>query len=285
MKRKLVRYISLFFSGFLLMLAISFYMDYSFEEEILKNLADHVRSVSPNQDPETLIVTALNTSNFLEERTSEIFKDKNFQSLKVKFMSTSFDAYNFGGGACGSYTLFLARLLKNMGFKVKIIQVRVNGVWGGHNTLGVEQGDRLLLLDPLFNCAFKDSTGRLSDIHEVANNWSMYSTQLPKGYNPAYDYQSGWRYTNWDKFGFLSRSAYKIGAFFLGKSKMDKLSVHYYYLGMSRIYFLVALFSFFVFFFILLFDFLKNKKRVIKIAAKKSNTEEGNYVEPAIHSA
>jgi hypothetical protein len=266
------------------MMALSFYMDYSFEEEILGNLADHVRSVSPNQDPETLIVTALNVSNYLEARTTEVFQNKDFESLKVKLMSTSFSAYNYGGGACGSYTLFLARLLKNMGFKEKIIQLNVNGVWGGHITLGVESGNKLLLVDPLFNCSFKDSSGRLSDIHAVAKNWNVYKQQVPPNYNKDYNYQSGWRFTNWDKFGFLSRSMYKVGAFIFGKTKMDNLSVHYYYLGLSRIYFIFGLSGFFIFSFIAARSFVRERRLALK-AFDKASAVSSTYSEPAIHSA
>jgi len=271
-------------AGFFLMMAISFYMDYSFEEEILGNLADHVRSKSPSQNPEDLIVTALNVSNYLEDRATEVFHDKNFESLKVKLMSTSFSAYNYGGGACGSYTLFLARVLKKMGFKEKIVQLRVNGVWGGHITLAVESGDKLLLVDPLFNCAFKDSLGHLSDIHIVSQNWnSLYKNEVPANYNKAYDYQSGWRYTNWDKFGFLSRSAFKTGVFIFGKKRMDKVSLHYYYLGLSRIYFFTALGGFFIFFFILLRDFVRDRKK--RRTSPQTHVINKDYTEPAIHSA
>jgi hypothetical protein len=284
MRKSVTRYIYLFLSGFFLMMAISFYMDYSFEEEILGNLADHVRSVSPNQDPETLIITALNVSNYLEARTTEIFQNKDFESLKVKLMSTSFSAYNYGGGACGSYTLFLARLLKNMGFKEKIVQLKVNGVWGGHITLGIESGRKLLLVDPLFKCSFKDSSGHLSDIHLVANNWDKYKQQVPSNYDMAYNYQSGWRFTNWDKFGFLSRSIYKAGVFIFGKTKMDNLSVHYYYLGLSKIYFLFALLGFLILSFIIFRGFLRERKLGLKSIANFS-VESENYSETASHSA
>lgn len=267
------------------MMSISFYMDWKLEEEILNYLADHVRSISPSKDPESIIETALTASNYLEERHSEIFHDKPFQSFKVKLMSTSFAAFNYGGGDCGSYTLFLARLLKNMGYKVKIVQLKVNGVWGGHITLGIENGNKLLLVDPLFNCSFRDSSNHLSDIHTVASNWGYYSKNLPKEYKSEYDYQSGWRYTNWDKFGFISRGIYNTGVFIFGKSRMDNLSVHYYYLGLSKIYFISSFLGFLLFILNPIRHLLKHRKLLAKKLQRKTEIKGGDYIEPLTHSA
>ena len=246
------------------MLSISFYMDWAFEEEVLQHLAAHVRAVSKTQEPEDIIITALNSSNYIQIRNTEIFKDQAFNSLKAELMSTSFSAYNYGGGDCGSYTLFLARLLMKMHYNVKIVQLKVNGTWGGHITLAVRNGDKLLLVDPLFNCPFRDSAGHLSDIHEVASNWAFYAKSLPANYNLDYNYQSGWRFTNWDKLGFLSRDAYKIGCFFFSKKKMDGVSLRTYFLGLSKDYFLMSLAAFITLILILFLSFQRKTKAIIR---------------------
>ena len=223
-------------------------MDWRFEEDILDSLALRVKSASIKNDPESLIISAMNIATYIEERKTEVFGNTQFNSLKVKLMSTSFSPFNYGGGDCGGYTLFLARLLKKIGFKEKIVQLKVNEKWGGHITLAVENGNKLLLIDPLYNYAFKDSLGHFSDIHDVANNWyAYYSKQLPLKYDKTYDYQSGWRFTNWDKFGFLSRSIYHTGIFIYGKEKMDNFSFRYWISDFSKYYSILSFFGFLLF--------------------------------------
>ncbi len=239
-------------------------MDWSFEEEILDALARHVKATCSQQDPEDLIICAMNTAAFVEERNSEVLGKANFNSLKVKLMSSSFVAYNYNGGACGGYTLFLARLLKKIGFKEKVVQLKVNGIWGGHMALGIEKQNKLLLIDPFFNYAFKDSTGHLCDINEIAKNWhTFHSNHLPQGYDKKFNYQSGWRFTNWDKFGFVSRSFYYTGIFIWGRSKMDNLSMRYWLLGLSRFYSLISFLGFVLFLLIAFIPSIEKRKSLV----------------------
>lgn len=259
---KILKVLPIFLSGVLLMLSLSFYFDWKFEEEVLNNLSKNIKLNSPH-NLDSLIIHAMNTANYLECRNTEIFGSYKFQSFKVNLISPSFAALDYGGGDCGSYTLFLARLLKKMGFRTKIVGVFRNKSLVGHITLGIERDNKLLLIDPLYNHAFTDSLGHLSDIHEVAANWSTYySKHLPTNYKSEYNYQSGWRYTNWDKYGLLSHSVYNLGSLFVGKSKMNNLSIRYYLLGLDKFYSLFA-FSGFLFFIGLFFGFNKRKSAIV----------------------
>lgn len=242
------------------MLSISFYIDWRFEEELLDNIIYRIKAESVKNDPESLIISAMNIATYMEERNPQIFRGTQFTSLKVKLMSPSFAAFYYGGGACGAHTLFLARLLKKCGLKVKIVQLRVKGEWGGHITLVVENNNKLCLLDPTYNYAFKDSSGGLADIHEVANNWTAYSQRVPANYPPEYNYQSGWRYTNWDKLGILSRTIKSMGIFFYGKQKMENLSVRFYLLGRIKYYSLAALLGCLFFSLVVIIPWYKKRK-------------------------
>lgn len=245
------------------MLSLNFYFDWQFEEEFLNNLSTTIKLNSPN-NRDSLIIHAMSTAMYLESRNTKIFGDYTFNSFKVNMMSSSFAALNYGGGACGSYTLFLARLLKNMGFKTKIVGVFVNRSSIVHISLGIERGNKLLLLDPLYNHAFTNSSGNLSDIHEVASNWnSYYSKYLPANYKKEYNYQFGWRYTNWEKYGAVSHSVYFLGSLLFGKSKMNDLSIRFYFLGMDKFY---SVFSFLgsLFFIGLFFKIRKSKLTILK---------------------
>lgn len=236
-------------------------MDWSFEEEVLNNLALHVKSKSIPNNKESVIRAALDDASYLDERNTELLGDKTFHTWKVGLMSTSFAPYYYGGGACGGYSLFLARLLKKLDYKIKTVQLKVNGRYGGHITLGVVDGKKLLLLDPLYNLYYKDSLGNLVDIHDVAKNWNNYYVhQVPTNYNHSYNYQTGWRYTNWDKLGFVSRAGYKLGVLIFGKEKVDNYSFANQFTGLSRNYFLLSFLGFILFTSYLLLELFKIQK-------------------------
>ena len=272
MRNKIVRYIAVFIAGFLLMFSLSIFMDWRFEEEVVNNLAIHVRSKCQSSNKQDIIRTALHDASYLDERNTELLGDKTFKTLRVNLMSESFAPYWYGGGACGGYSLFLSRLLRKMGFETKVIQLRANGVFGAHISLGIVDGNRILLIDPLYNLAYKDSVGNLVDIHEVANNWNnYYRYQVPQNYNLKYNYQEGWRFTNWDKFGSLSRGIYKIGVSIYGSEKMKNYCFASNYSSLFRTYFVVSFLGFLIFTSFLIKElflkkqvFIKNFKKVHK---------------------
>lgn len=128
------------------------------------------------------------------------------------------EAFFSGSGACGMYSLFTCRLLTEMGYECRVVQQQVQGTWGGHITLEVNlnrfngtQPDRWMLVDPLFNHVFQDSQHRELSALQVKALWPMMVAKLPAEYDTKYNYQQGFRYTNWDKLGFLSRAAYNFG--------------------------------------------------------------------------
>ena len=256
------------------MFSLSIYMDWKFEEEVLQNLATHVNTRIKNPKKIDIIQSALNDASYLDERNTELLGDKTFNTLRVYLMSESFAPYFYGGGACAGYSLFLSRLLGKLGFETKIIQLKVKGVPGGHITLGIVDGNRLLLVDPLYNLAYKDSSGNLVDIHDVAKNWNnYYRYQVPQNYNLKYDYQEGWRFTNWDKFGSFSRGIYKIGVFIFGKKKVDNFSFASEFSGLSRSYFVIAFLGFLVFTSFLIKELFLKKQVIIKKFKKMPKPE------------
>lgn len=253
-------------------------MDWSFEEEVLTNLALHVKTKSIPGNTESIVRAALNDASYLDERNTELLGDKTFHTWKVGLMSTSFAPYYYGGGACGGYSLFLGRLLKKLGYNFKTIQLKVNGRFGGHITLGVVDGNRLLLVDPLYDLYYKDSLGHMVDINEVAKNWnSIYVKQVPANYNHNYNYQTGWRYTNWDKLGFISRGVYKTGVYFFGKNRMDNYSFADHFTGLSRNYFLLSFIGFLLFTSYLIYELLKRQKLISLSPKIKNRVMVKNY--------
>ena len=166
--------------------------------------------------------------HYLQVRRSEILGGGNYHSFKATNFKSSLQSFYIGTGACGYYSLFAARVFQKLGYSPRVVQQRVNDRWGGHITLSLhlKSSGQWILVDPLFKHTFRDSQNRLSSLHNVRLNWAnYYAKHTPSNYNPSYNYQQGWRHTNWDKYGVVSRSVYKILTFVMGKDRTDALSL------------------------------------------------------------
>ncbi len=99
-------------------------------------------------------------------------------------------------GHCGSFAQVLARTLQRDGFEVKVGQMRVGEVWGGHIVVLAKVGDRWIALDPYYDLAFRGADGKVLGANEIRDGWDALRSQCPPGYNPAYRYEAI-RFTNW----------------------------------------------------------------------------------------
>jgi hypothetical protein len=250
MRLKLARFITVFFSGFLLMLTISIFNDWSYEKEMLANLRDHVYSKCETKDFTTFVDSALYYSHKLQQPATDIYFGKPFHSLKQYLAPSSFQNYYFGRDACGAYASFFVRLMTSAGYRAQITQVNIKHRKNAHMTVSIFANGKMYVVDPLFDHSFKGPDGKLSDIRQVSKNWySYYSQHLPANYEPAYDYQYGWSFTNWDKFGSFSHGIYKILCFVFPKARVDTFSFRYYTQGYNK-FFIVFAFIGFIFTFI-----------------------------------
>jgi hypothetical protein len=99
-------------------------------------------------------------------------------------------------GQCGSFAQVLARTLQRDGFEVKVGQMRVGEVWGGHIVVLAKAGDRWIALDPYFDVAFRGRDGRVLAPDEIRSSWDEVRSQCPANYELTYRYEA-MRYTNW----------------------------------------------------------------------------------------
>jgi hypothetical protein len=227
------------------MLTLNLFNDWSYERELLVNMREHVYQKCKTRDLTTLVDTALRYSSMLQNPTTEIYGNKKFNTLKKYFTSSSFNNFYFGKEVCGAYSAFFSRLMATMGYETKTTQMNVNGQPGGHMAVCIMDHGKLLAVDPLFGHNFKDANGNMSDIHAVAANWNnYYRYHLPAKYVPDYNYQYGWTFTNWDKFGSFSRGIYHVLCNMIGKEKVDNFSFYYYVKGFSKYYMLLSFFLF-----------------------------------------
>lgn len=222
---------------------VSGLLESQFENEILSNIAQKIQERSKGLSEEDQIDSAVSLCHYLQIRRSEILGADTYHSFKATNFRSSLQSFYIGTGACGYYTLFAARVFLKLGYQPKIVQQRVNNQWGAHITLALplKSGEKMILVDPLFKYTFHDSLNRLSTLQDVSAHWSTYySKHTPANYKPSYNYQQGWRHTNWDKLGVVSRSAYKILTLVIGKDRTDALSFRMWIIDAYRVQTILA---------------------------------------------
>jgi len=225
----------IFIAGFLLMFTILSYSDWKYEDELVHNLSIEVKERCLHQNLSCVVDTAMHYTHMIQDPMMTLFSDKEFTSPKLALTRSSFSNFYFGKGACGAYASFFTRLMLHMGYKTKFVILNVGHREGGHIATVIEDGDKLLLVDPLSGHIFRNEKGEMATIDSVSRYWnSYYKLHLPARYEKTYDYQNGWKYTNWDKLGPISKAFYKTSVFFIGKQKTDRLSIHYYIVRLNK---------------------------------------------------
>ncbi len=218
-------------------------LESQFENEILRNVALSIDEKTKGMGEEDKIEATVNLCHYLQVRRSEILGGRTYTSFKATNFRSSLQSFYIGTGACGYYSLFAARVFQKMGYAPLVVQQRVENRWGGHITLALplKSNDKWILVDPLFKHSFRDTHNHLSSLHDVRAHWnSYYSKHTPSDYNPSYNYQQGWRHTNWDKYGVVSRAVYKVLIFTIGKDKTNALSLRMWIIDAYRVQSMIA---------------------------------------------
>lgn len=236
-------YIIFFTAGLLTGLMVYFFTEANYEDRIFEQLSNDLHKKvlqTENITPSSELILALDfVHNLIMPRQSLFFevgglKSNVIQPLTVDLMT--------GQGACGSYTLVLARLLEEMNFPFRLIQMKVEGKFGGHIILEAEYAkDKWAVLDPIYNVYFKSKDGELANFDDVQNNWNYYVSQLPTNYDKRYCYEDK-RYTNWEKIPIIMPLLKKSLEFFWGKDKVKRFSLRGLVLNKFRAYYNCALF-------------------------------------------
>ena len=204
-------YFLTFLNGFLLATLFYFKMEANYEKELFSAIhlnIDNKVKLTVNSD--SLVVKVMHACNELLNNRAPVFEDQVLDGFKVDYLHpTSIDLMT-AKGACGSYSIVLARLFKDYNLPVRIAQMKAKGIYGAHNVVEVKTNNGWAVLDPLFNVYFIKPGGvGLASFSEVKNNWNFYSHQLPANYDRRYRYEDV-RYSNWDKdtchFSFNKKS-------------------------------------------------------------------------------
>ena len=237
-------YFLTFLSGFLLATLFYFKMEANYENELFRAIQVNVdQHINHREDRDSLVVKVMHACHNLLTNRAAVFNNQSLGGLKAEINPTSFDLMT-AQGACGSYAMVLARILKNYDFSVRIAQMKVNGVYAAHNVVEVKSAADWIVLDPLFNLYFIKPDGKnLASFADVKANWPYYSKQVPTDYDMTYSYQDV-RYSNWQKIPVIMPAVKKVLDLVLTKKKADTISVRTYFLRTYDLFFYGSLLLF-----------------------------------------
>jgi len=212
------------FSASVLIYSISNFYLRSIDNEIIDLIYEQSNIINIDNNVSIVDSSLKYTVKFIDSISTYSNEDNPYFS----FNRIAIEDYYLKG--CGGSSLLLAKVLSRRGLKFKFVQLRYNNIWGSHIDLEVQDNPNNLLVDPSLNYMFRDSSNNPISIETVCKDWHKLIKYLPSNYNLQFDYQEGYRYTNWDKFGSVSRFAYRISCRFFGKEKVDNFSLRSFFI-------------------------------------------------------
>lgn len=211
-----------FLAGFLCCVMLYSKMEGNYQQQLFRSLHRGVQAgLVPADNPDSVMVKCMHFSHYLLERRRHLFENTELNGLNpTLFHPVTVDLMT-ADGACGSYSIVLANLLKTFGYKIRIAQMQVSGVFGGHIVVEANGGQGWVVLDPFYDLCFLQPGGHgLASFRDVQLDWASYSAQAPSGYNPSYRYENV-RYTNWQKIPILMPAAKQLLTLVLGRAAAD----------------------------------------------------------------
>ena len=250
----------MFLNGFLLASLCYFKMEASYENGLFLSIKNDIdNKIDADDTPDSVVVKAMHTCNFLMGNRAFMFRDvKDMSNMKSDFFqATSVDLMTTKG-ACGSYSTVLARVLQTYHYPIRIAQMKAGNMYAAHNLVEVETGNGWVVLDPTYDLCFVRPDNHLASFEDVQDDWNYYAKQVPKDYDFAYHYE-GVRYSNWTKVPILFPAIKKALNFFLGTQKADHISIRSYLLKVYDISFFITLILYLPLFFFTFGSFVRTK--------------------------
>lgn len=235
-------YFLMFLNGFLLASLFYFKMEAAYENGLFLSIKSSIDAkIDADDTQDSVVIKAMNACNTLmADRAPTFHYGSNTLGTQGDFFRPASVDLMTAGGACGSYSEVLARILQTYDFPIRIAQMKANGVFAGHNVVEVKTNTGWVVLDPTFNTYFTRPDKHLASFQDVKANWSYYVKQVPSKYDLSYRYEDV-RYSNWQKVPVIFPAIKGTLNLLIGKQRADTVSIRTYLLKIYTIYFYLAL--------------------------------------------
>ena len=252
-------YFLTFLNGFLLASLFYFKIEVNYEKELFQAIHSDINSkIKPSDSEDSVVLKAMHAIHGLMVNRGSVFGDKPFGGLKSELLEpTSFDLMT-AKGACGSFSMVLARVLQGYQYDVRIAQMKSKGTFAAHNIVEARTRHGWVVLDPLFDASFVKPTAELASFEDVRNNWNYYKKQVPQNYDMTNQFEAV-RYTNWEKIPVILPAIKRVLDLSLGKKEADTVSVRTLFLRKFNICFNIVLFLFLLVFSYTIVKLIKKK--------------------------
>ncbi|HVY74811.1 MAG TPA: hypothetical protein VG890_08285 [Puia sp.] len=252
-------YFLTFLNGFLVASIFYFRMEANYEQQLFSAIRANVDSqLGPKDTQDSVVVKMMQACHDLMNNRETVFEGQQLGGIKADLLHpTSIDLMT-ANGACGSFSVILARLLSGYDFPVRIAQMKANGRYAAHNIVEARTNHGWIVLDPLFAVYFIRPDKQLASFTDVKNNWNYFRQQLPPGYDTNYRYADV-RYSNWSKIPVVLPAVKKILDLAVGRETADGISIRTYFLRKYDICFWVAACAFFFVFLLALAKLIQFK--------------------------
>src|ERR1700685_3415793 len=145
-------YFLTFLNGFLFSTLLYFRMEASYEKELFTAIQRSInKKIDFNDNEDSLVIKVMQSCNNLLFNRASVFNeniDDGLNDLKIDYLHPATIDLMTARGACGSYSLVLARVLQNYHLPVRIAQMKARGRYGAHNIIEVELHKGWVVLDP-----------------------------------------------------------------------------------------------------------------------------------------
>lgn len=234
-------YCAFFLMGILMGLLFYFKTESSYEDSLFNALADDVREITQNgNDSLNLLINSLHTVHKVIASRQQFFNKDNITGFKAGMLEPVSVDLMTGKGSCGSYSLAMARLMKNLGFNVRIAQMKVGEIYAGHNLVEIYVNGNWVVVDALYDLFFLKPDGDLASFKDVQQDWNYYKRQVPSEYDMAYKYED-LRYTNWDKIPVVMPLVKQTLSWTLGAQRADEVSIRMFTIRKFDVFFKITL--------------------------------------------
>jgi hypothetical protein len=216
-----------------------------YENRFFETLSGKVVKGSGPIPDDSIFVRSLKICHTLLAARSVIFAGSTGSSWIDKYVHPISTDLITAENACGSYSFVLVRILQELNYKVRVVQMRGATGLTCHILVEVESTRGWVVLDPLYDLYFIKPDGHLASFEDVSGNWAYYRSQVPPQYDTRYDYR-GVSYTNWGKIPVLMPALKRVLSIFMNDKYLRHFSLRIYFLRKYRILKYIAwiLFSF-----------------------------------------